>query len=344
MRKLAIAIVTGAALFAAPLAALAEEKLFIYNWTDYTAPALIEKFEAETGINVIVDTYDSNETLLAKLQSGATGYDIAVPSQHFVKIMVQEDLLQKVGVHEMPNFKNVDPRWQFPNWDPEQEYSAPWHWGSASFAFNSAIYSGKGESLKEFFEPNEEVSGRLQVLKSPDEIVNLAHLYLGTPFCSEEPADMKKVQQLLLGQKEHVLTYSSEAINDRLAAGDTVMAGHWNGDSMRGRLENLPSQRYAYPKEGIVGWFDSLVVPKGASNVENAKIFINFMMDPENAAIGSNFARYSNGIVGSEPFMDDIVKDAPEVNVPPDVPVVFGEACSPKAQKLVDKVWTRLLQ
>ena len=155
---------------------------------------------------------------------------------------------------------------------------------------------------------------------------------------------MKKVQALLLNQKEHVLTYSSEAMNDRLAAGDTIMAGQWNGDSMRGRLESLPSQRYAYPKEGIVGWFDSLVVPKGAKNVENARIFMNFMMEPENAAMSSNWVRYSNGIVGSGPFMDDIMKDAPEINVPADVPVVFGIACSPKAQKLVDRVWTRLLQ
>ena len=327
--------------FAAP--ALAQE-LHIYNWTDYTAPDLIAKFEQETGIKVTVDTYDSNETLLAKLQAGATGYDIVVPSQHFVKIMVREGLLQKVGVSSMPNFKNVDPRWKFPEWDPEQEYTAPWQWGSASFSFRADLYSGKGESLKEFFEPSEEVRGRLQVFKTPDEVYNMANLYLGLPFCSENPEHAKQVLALFQKQKPYVLLYSSEGMNDRLASGEVIMANHWNGYSMKGRLEGNPNITYAYPKEGIVGWFDSLAVPVGAQNVEAAKKFMNFVMDPENIALQSNFAGYSNAIMGSEQYFTEELKNSPEINVPQGVPVKFGEACSPKAQKLIDRVWTKLLQ
>ena len=135
--------------------AKADGELFIYNWTEYTPPELITKFEKETGIKVSVDTYDSNETLLAKLQAGATGYDIVVPSQNFVPILINEGLIQKVGVHKLPNFKNMEDRWQFPEWDPQQEYSGPWQWGTTSFSYNSEIYSGKGASLKEFFEPSE---------------------------------------------------------------------------------------------------------------------------------------------------------------------------------------------
>ena len=317
--------------------------LFIYTWSDYTDEAMIEKFEKQTGIDVTIDTYDSNETALAKLQSGATGYDIVVPSQHFVEIMIHEDVLQKVAVHELPNYKNVEARWKNPSWDPEQEYSAPWHWGTASFSYRKDLYNGRGESLKEFFEPSEEVSGRLGVFEAPDEIVNLANLYLGIPFCSEDPKEMKKVQDLLLKQKPHVLMYNSEAMNDRLATGDVIMYANWNGTAMIGREEGV-NMIYAYPKEGIVGWFDSLVVPESAGNVENARIFMNFMMEPENAAMQSNFTRYANAIVGSGTFMEAALKDAPEINAPEDVPVVFGEACSPKAQKLIDKVWTKLLQ
>lgn len=103
------------------------ETLHLYNWTEYTDPGAIEKFEKETGIQVVIDTYDSNETLLAKLKAGATGYDIVFPSQHFVEIMIGEGLLQKIDVKGQPNYANVDARWQDPEWDPNQEYSAPWH-------------------------------------------------------------------------------------------------------------------------------------------------------------------------------------------------------------------------
>ena len=106
--------------------AKAEGELFFYNWTEYTPPALIEKFEAETGIKVSVDTYDSNETLLAKLQAGATGYDLVVPSQNFVPIMIKEGLIQKVAIYDLPNYENYEDRWKKPEWDPEHEYSAPW--------------------------------------------------------------------------------------------------------------------------------------------------------------------------------------------------------------------------
>ncbi|MDE0053370.1 MAG: extracellular solute-binding protein [Gammaproteobacteria bacterium] len=344
MSKHAILPIATAAVVGFAGFAHAEGDLFIYNWSDYTSPELVEKFEAETGIEVTIDTYDSNETALAKLQSGATGYDIVVPSQHFVEIMISEGLLQKVGVHAMENFKNVDERWAFPRWDPEQEYSAPWNWGSASFSYHGDLYSGTGASLSEFFEPSEEVCGRLGVFEAPDEVINMANLYLGIPFCSEDPEEMMRVQELMANQKPCVTTYSSEAMNDRLANEDVIMTAHWNGYSKKGREGTGTNIIYAYPAEGIVGWFDSVVVPVGASNVENAKIFLNFMMDPENAAIQSNFANYANAIVGSGEFMDASLSTAPELNVPADVPVVFGESCSPAAQKLIDRVWTKVLQ
>ena len=332
-----------AALIGATGLARAEGNLYIYNWSDYTPPDLVERFEAETGIDVTIDTYDSNETALAKLQSGATGYDIVVPSQHFVEIMIMEDLLQKVGVHTMENFKNVDSRWAFPRWDPEQEYTAPWNWGSASFSYNADLYSGTGESLSEFFEPSDEACGRLSVFKAPDEIINMANLYLGIPYCSEDPAEMMQVQELLANQKSCVTTYSSEGINDRLANQDVIISAHWNGYSKKGR-DGGTNIVYAYPREGIVGWYDSVVVPVGASNVENAKIFMNFLMDPEIAGMLSNFTHYANAIMGSEEHMNADLGTAPELNVPAGVPVVFGEACAPDAQKLIDRVWTKVLQ
>ena len=317
-------------------------ELFIYNWTEYTPPELVEKFEKETGIKVSVDTYDSNETLLAKLQAGATGYDLVVPSQNFVPIMIKEGLIQKVAVYDLPNYKNYKDSWKKPEWDPEHEYTAPWQWGTTSFSY-SDDYSGKGESLKEFFEPSEELRGRLSVFPTPDEVVSLANIYLGIPFCSEDPKQMKKIQDLLVAQKEYVVAYNNETMSDLIASGEALMTNHWNGYSRLGRLAGSPVN-YAYPKEGVVGWFDSLVVPTSAKNVENARKFMNFMMDPVNMAMLTENQGYGDAIKGTAQYYSEELKSSPEVNPPADLNVVFAPTCSPKAQSLIDKVWTKVLQ
>ena len=322
--------------------ASASGELFIYNWTEYTPPDLVAKFEKETGIKVSVDTYDSNETLLAKLQAGATGYDLVVPSQNFVPIMIKEGLIQKVAVYDLPNYKNSEENWKKPEWDPEHEYTAPWQWGTTSFAYADS-YSGKGESLKEFFEPSEELRGRLSVFPTPDEVVSLANIYLGIPFCSEDPKEMKKVQDLLVAQKEYVVAYNNETMSDLIASGEALMTNHWNGFTRIGRLAGSPIN-YAYPKEGVVGWFDSLVVPSSAKNVENARKFMNFMMDPVNMALLTESQGYGDAIKGTAQYYSEELKSAPEVNPPTDLNVVFAPTCSPKAQSLIDKVWTKVLQ
>ena len=324
-------------------AAKADGELFIYNWTEYTPPELIAKFEKESGIKVSVDTYDSNETLLAKLQAGATGYDIVVPSQNFVPILISEGLIQKVGVDKLPNFKNMKDKWKYPEWDPKQEYSGPWQWGTTSFSYNSELYSGKGASLKEFFEPSDELNGRLSVFQTPDEVISLANIYLDIPFCSEDPKQMKQIQDMLVKQKESVVAYNSETMSDLLASGEAMMTNHWSGYSLLGRRTGAPIV-YAYPKEGVVGWYDSMVVPTSAKNVENAKKFMNFMMDPENMGMLTENQGYGDAVKGTAAYYSDVIKSAPEINPPADLKVFFAPTCSPKAQSLIDRVWTKVMQ
>lgn len=325
----------------------AEGKLNIYNWTDYTSPDVITKFEKETGIKVTLDTYDSNETLLAKLQAGAKGYDIIIPSHNFVPILIKEGLVQQVDVAAMPNYANVDDRWKKPEWDPEQKYTAPFHMGSTSIAYRRDLYGKDLTSLGEYFEPTAEVQGRISDFKTPEEMVNLAHMYLGQKFCSEDPAEMQKVQDLLVAQKPSVMAYSSEGMNDRLVNGDVVMTSHWSGGALRGReLGKAQGEdiAYAYPKEGVIGWMDNIMIPAKAENVENAKKFMDFMMNPENMAIQSNFTGYGNAIKGSDKFMTEELRTAPEINPPAGTKMVFSFACSAKAQGLIDRVWTNVLR
>jgi spermidine/putrescine transport system substrate-binding protein len=331
------------ALLLAPGIALAQGELFLYNWSDYTAPDLIKKFEKETGIKVTLDIYDSNETLLAKMKSGGGSYDIAVPSHNFIEIMIQEGLIEKIDASTLKGFENITDSMKGPPWDPGNEYTIPWNYGSTSFCINTEAYKGDFSSLGVLFEPPAELQGKIGMFDSPEENSNMAIVYLGIAMCNEHPEEMKKVQDLLLEQKPHVKVYSSEGIHERLISEDVLISGCWNGAAMRARKEN-PAITYAYPKEGIVGWADSLVVPKGSKNKENALKFIEFMLQPENAAIQTNFSGYANAIKGSDAFMNDDLKDAPELVVPEGTKIVFQPTCSETAIRLLDKVWTKVKQ
>lgn len=321
--------------------AFAEGKLYIYNWTDYTSPELIKKFEAETGVEVVLDTYDSNETLLAKLKSGGGNYDIVVPSHNFVPILIEEGLLQETGAGQMPEFGNINEQWRSPPWDAGNRYTVPWQLGSTSYTVNTDVYGGDINTYKILFDPPPELRGQIGMFNSPDEVISLALAYLGYPQCNEDNAQMKEVRDVLVAQKQHVKVYNSDGIKDRLVSGETHMHMNWNGYSIRAREEN-PAMKYAFPKEGVITWVDNLAVPKGAQNPENAKKFMAFFLRPENAAVQSNFAGYDSGNAKAATYLDEDKKSAPELSAPPGSKLVFSESCSQAAIALQDKVWTEI--
>ncbi|SCM66480.1 extracellular solute-binding protein [Donghicola eburneus] len=321
--------------------ALAEGTLNLYVWSDSIAPDLIEKFADEYDITVNVDGYTSNEDLLTKLQAGASGYDVAAPSHHFLRIMIDEGLLENFGANELDAFNRVDERWRNQWWDETQEYSIPMAYGTAGFAVNTAEYNGPTDSMKYFFEPGEDLSGRIALLSYPDEVIGAAQLYLGVPFCSEDSSEMKRVLDLLMAQKEHVAAYSSDNIEGRLGSGEVAAHFWWDG-TMTKALRSVDNLEYAMPKEGLVGWMDSYVIPKGAPNRENAIKFIEFMSTPENATAQMNYYAHSSPVEVIEAELVYTQETAPALY--PTVPVEMSRTCSPKAQDLVTRVWTQLLQ
>lgn len=332
----------GAAIaLALALPAHAAGTLNLYTWSNSISPELIKKFEAETGITVTTDGFQSNEDALTKLQAGSSGYDIVTPSQHFLKIMVDEGLLEDIDAHDLPAFAQVDDRWKNQWWDPENDYSIPLAFGSAGFVVNRDVYKGPLDSWAVFFTPPDELKGKIASLAQPDEVVGAAELFLGVPFCTEDKSEMKKVYDLLMAQKPDVVAYSSDNIENRVASGEVAAHFWWDGNALKTRRDGVNIE-YSQPKEGLVGWIDSFVVPKGSANVEAAKQFINFMSEEENATVQYNYYAHSSPVKIDLTKADYTPENAPELF--PSVPLVFSETCSPAAQDLVTKVWTDLLK
>ncbi|WP_284777887.1 extracellular solute-binding protein [Agrobacterium sp. lyk4-40-TYG-31] len=335
-------LMAGVAFFTLNSVAHAEGQLAIYAWADSIDPALIEKFEAEIGIDVTVDAFSSNEDVLTKLQAGSSGYDIVTPSHHFVKIMVDAGLLEDIQASSMAAYQQVLPEWQKQWWDPTGSYSIPLAYGNAGFTVNRDIYKGPVDSWKVYFEPPAELQGKIGSLAQPDEVIGAAQNYLGIEYCSEDPAQMKRVLDLLNKQKPYVASYSSDNIENRIGSGEVGAHFWWDGNTLRLRRNDKANVEYAMPKEGLVGWVDSYVVPKGAQNVENAKKFIDFMAKLENATAEYNYYAHSSPLKIDEKTAIYNKENAPELF--PTVSAKLSKACSPAAQELITKVWTQLLQ
>ena len=323
-------------------AAMAEGELHIYNWGNYTNPALIEKFEKEHDIDVTVTDYDSNDTALAKIRAGGHGFDIVVPSASYMPIWIEEGLLLESRPDEMENFEHVDERWVNVDWDPGRRYSVPWLWGSVGVIVDTSVYDGDINTYAVVFEPPEELKGKINVAPEMQDVINAALWYVGSEPCTDDKEALKKVRDLLVAAKENWASMDYGVI-EKFAGKDLAASLYWNGAALRSRQQN-PDVRFGYPKEGFALWMDSAAILADAQNAENAKIFLNYIMEPENAAMLSDFAKYANGIAGSDEFMPEDMKDAPEVHVPEEFQQYghFNPTCPPEVQKLYSAIWTEL--
>lgn len=299
-----------AVLSAAPV--FAGEKVYVYNWTEYIPESVLQEFTKETGIEVVYSTYDSNETMYAKLKLiQKDGYDVVFPSTYFVNKMGREGMLQPLDRALLPNMKDLDPGLLDKAYDKGNVYSIPYMWGSTGIGVNvDEVPVAEITSWKNLWDPK--YKGKLLL---QDDVREVFHMALKIKGYSSNTTDPKEIEQAYLLLKElmpNVLLFNSDSPRLPYLAGEVSLGMIWNGEAYMAEQENKAIQ-YVYPTEGVNLWVDSFVIPKSARNIKNAHAFINFMMKPEIAKICVEENGYATPVLTAIPLLDAEVRNSKTV-------------------------------
>ncbi|OUR61691.1 spermidine/putrescine ABC transporter substrate-binding protein PotF [Bermanella sp. 47_1433_sub80_T6] len=341
----------------------AQEELRFFNWSDYMAEDTIEKFEAETGIKVIADVFDSNEVLEAKLLAGRSGYDLVVPSSTFMARQIIAGAFQPLDKSQLPNMKHLDKELLtfLQKNDPGNRYGVPYLWGTTGIGYNvEQVKKALGtdaplDSWDLVFKPeNMKKLAECGVifLDSADEIFPLALNYVGQDPNSTKKGDYKTsgdAAKMLSGIRPYINQFHSSQYINSLANGDACVAIGWSGDVLQAQdraseAENGVEIEYIIPKEGTSIWFDMLVVPADAKNVENAHKFINFLLRPDIIADISNYVYYANPNTGATEIQDQELSNNPGIYPSSEVKKRLFAATvrARKIEKVLTRSWTNL--
>ncbi len=335
------AMLLGLALLAATPAG-AGGSLHIFNWGSYTNPDLIAKFERTYDVAVTVSEFYSNAEALARIEAGGEGFDIVVPTHTHMPQYIARGLLMESRPDLMENFTHVDPRWVHVDWDPGRHYSVPWQWGTTGIAVNTKLYDGDIDTSAVFMDPPEALAGKINVVPEMPDIMAMALMYVGAEPCTTDPETLEKVRAALMAARPRWRSMQP-AMTGKLSTNEVLASVNWNGSTFQARLAN-DELAYGYPRQGYPIWMDSAAILADAPNVENAELFLNFIMAPRNAAMISSFARYANGIVGSEAFMPADMREAREIVVPEALRDAgrFVPLCPDAARAAYAMIWTAL--
>jgi len=317
-----------------------KETLYVYNWGDYMDESIIAEFEKETGIKVVYDTFATNEDMYVKIKSGGSSYDLIFPSDYMITRMRDEGMLEKINLANVPNFKYIDDRFKGQDYDPNNEYSIPYMWGTVGILYNTTMVDDPVDSWDILWNPK--YSKQILMLDSQRDAIGVALIKLGYSLNSTDPKQISEAGELLKQQKPLVLAYALDEIKDKMVSGEAALALVWSGDAIYAMQSN-PDLDYAIPKEGTNLWFDGMAIPKGAKNKAAAEKFIDFLCRTEIAFRNADYTGYATPHVEARELLDPEIRnnkaaypdDEDLVNV--EVFVSLGEVL-----KEYDRVWTEV--
>lgn len=279
----------------------------VYNWGEYIDEDLLTKFTEETGIKVNYETYADNESLYSKLSSGSADYDVIIPSDYMISRMISEDMLEPLDFDNIPNFQYIDDAYKGLEYDPDNQYSVAYTWGTVGIIYNTTMVDYVPDSWSVLWD--EDLSGQILMFSNSRDALGIALKYLGYSQNTTDPAQITEATDLLIQQKPLVQAYVMDQIFDKLEGGEAAVGPYYAGDAIT-MIEENPDLAFVVPKEGTNLFVDAMCIPKGAQNKENAEAFINFLCDPENMAQNIEYIAYSSPSSAARELLSDDLKNS----------------------------------
>jgi putrescine transport system substrate-binding protein len=343
-----------------PAAAQKERVVNFYNWSDYIDPTVLDDFSKATGIKVRYDTFDSNDTLEAKLLAGKSGYDVVVPTGYFLARQITAGIFQKLDKSKLPNLANIWPEIanRLASYDPGNQYAVNYMWGTTGIGYNvkaaREMVGGNTsiDSWEDVFDPAKLARFKdcgIHLLDSSDDIMPAALHYLHLDPNSSDPGDLQRAADLLLKIRPYVRKFHSSEYLNALATGEICFVVGFSGDIKQAQRRAAEAKgsvavSYAIPNEGAQLWFDNLAIPKDAPDATEAHALIDYLLKPEVAAKNSNLIAYANGNLASQKFIDKSIID--DRTIYPDAATMAKlytiTAHDQKTQRLINRLWTRI--
>ena len=283
------------------------DKLVIYNWGDYIDPEVNKIFEEETGIRVIYSEFGTNEEMFQKLEPGNVSYDIAIPSDYMIEKMINNDMLEPIDVTKLTNYPKIDDRFKNLPYDPNNQYSIPYMWGTVGIIYNTTMVEEPVDSWNALWD--ERYAGKIFVYDSEREGIMAALKKLGYSMNTRDPKELEEAKQELIKQAPLVLSYVGDEGKGKMISGEAALMMAWAGDAMVMTEEN-PDLAFALPKEGTNFFVDAIVVPKGAENLENAYKYIDFLCRPDIAAKNAEYIGYSTPISEARALLPEEIRNS----------------------------------
>ena len=289
-----------------------KNEVYVYTWGDYIDPATLEKFEQETGIHVVLDTFDTTESMYPRVSEGAVHYDVICPSDYMIQKMIDNDLLQPLDFNKLPEAKkNIGENFykQSKSFDPENKYSVPYAWGVVGIMYDKKVVNEPVDSWNILW--NEKYKDRILMQDSPRDAFMIPLKLMGRSLNETDKDQLEKAKDMLIAQKPLVQAYVIDEVNDKMISGEASLGVIFSGEALLLTLANHDLE-FAIPKEGTNFWIDSWVVTKDAQNVDNAHKFIDFMCRPDIAVINFNHLGYPTPNMAVRDLVtDDEYKNSP---------------------------------